>query len=46
VPSAPTSSDTVDFWVQIGYQGWVTDTRLYLTTDGSEPSINPATHAP
>ena len=26
VPSAPTSSDTVDFWVQVGYQGWVTDT--------------------
>lgn len=45
VPSAPTSSDTVDFWVQVGYQGWVTDTRLYLTTDGSEPSINPSTHA-
>ena len=45
VPSAPTSSDTVDFWVQVGYQGWVTDTRLYLTTDGSEPSIHPTTHA-
>ncbi|MBK8900046.1 MAG: hypothetical protein IPM53_02570 [Anaerolineaceae bacterium] len=45
VPSAPTSSSTVDFWVQVGYQGWVTDTRLYLTTDGSEPSINPTTHA-
>ena len=45
-PSAPTSSDTVDFWVQVGYQGWVTDTRLYLTTDGSEPAINPTTHAP
>lgn len=46
VPSAPKSSDTVDFWVQVGYQGWVTDTRLYLTTDGSEPAIDPATHAP
>ena len=45
-PSAPTSSDTVDFWVQVGYVGWVTDTRLYLTTDGSEPSINPANNAP
>ena len=45
VPSAPTSSTAVDFWVQVGYQGWVTDTRLYLTTDGSEPSINPTTHA-
>ena len=44
-PSAPTSSDTVDFWVQIGYDGWVNNVRLYLTTDGSEPSINPTTHA-
>lgn len=45
-PSAPTSSDSVDFWVQIGYQNYVTDVRLYLTTDGSEPSINNSTHAP
>ncbi|MEM7335350.1 MAG: alpha-amylase family glycosyl hydrolase [Chloroflexota bacterium] len=45
-PSAPTSSDAVDFWVQVGYQGWVTDVRLYYTTDGSEPSINNSTHAP
>ncbi|MCA9924134.1 MAG: hypothetical protein KC421_17280 [Anaerolineales bacterium] len=45
-PSAPTSSDTVDFWVQIGYQDWITDARLYITTDGSEPGINPTTHAP
>ncbi len=45
VPSAPTSTNTVDFWVQVGYQGWVTNARLYLTTDGSEPSINPTTRA-
>lgn len=44
-PSAPTSSDTVDFWVQIGYQNWITDVKLYVTTDGSEPSINATTHA-
>ncbi len=44
-PSAPTSSDSVDVWVQIGYQNWITDARLYWTTDGSEPSINNTTHA-
>lgn len=46
VPSAPTNSDTVDFWVQVGYDGWVTDAQLYLTTDGSEPAIDPVTRAP
>ncbi|MCP5098499.1 MAG: hypothetical protein GY943_23360, partial [Chloroflexi bacterium] len=44
-PSAPTSNDTVDVWVQVGYQNWITDVRLYVTTDGTEPSINNSTHA-
>lgn len=46
VPAAPTASDPVDVWVQIGYQNWITDVRLYWTEDGSEPAINPTTHAP
>ncbi|MCP4423062.1 MAG: hypothetical protein GY803_01075 [Chloroflexi bacterium] len=44
-PSAPTSGDSVDFWVQIGYQNWITNARLYYTTDGSEPSIDNSSHA-
>jgi glycosidase len=45
VPAAPTNSTAVIFWVQIGHQGYVNNVRLYYTTDGSEPSINPTTRA-